>query len=190
MVADGVANVIGMGLIRIKKPAFSFQASKDDFRGPFDYAIAQSIFSHCGEDLIRQWLSQVSFYLKDDAAIVATFLIGAVLVEPDTVFETYSGRNVVTAQNLRFWEDWYVWELFQPHTSKSAIAFVASDKLLASCKRSKSVYAPIANGEQNIFCNRSFVSDGLSIKYSFGASGKVPHDIPKLDHAVLSAIKG
>ena len=78
LVEDGVANEVGMDLVRIKKPIFSFRASMDDFKDSLrlDYAIAQSIFSHCGEDLIRQWLSQASFHLKDDAAIVATFLVG------------------------------------------------------------------------------------------------------------------
>jgi len=78
LVEDGIANEIGMDLVRIKKPAFSFRASMDDFKDSLnlDFAIAQSIFSHCGEDLIRQWLSQVTFHLKHDAAIVATFLIG------------------------------------------------------------------------------------------------------------------
>ena len=78
LVEDGIANELGMDILRIKKPAFSFRSSMDDFKDPLgvDYAIAQSIFSHCGLDLIRQWLSQVSFHLKDDAAIIATFLIG------------------------------------------------------------------------------------------------------------------
>lgn len=79
LVEDGIANETGRDLLAIKKPVFSFQASMDDFKHPLgiDFAIAQSIFSHCGEDLIRQWLSQMSSHLKDDAAIVATFLVGA-----------------------------------------------------------------------------------------------------------------
>lgn len=78
LVDDGIANELGMDLVRIKKPRFSFRASMCDFKDSLhlDYAIAQSIFSHCGDDLIRLWLSQMSFHLKDDAAIVATFLIG------------------------------------------------------------------------------------------------------------------
>lgn len=88
LVEDGIANELGVDLVRIKKSVFSFRASMDDFEHSLnlDYAIAQSIFSHCGKDLIRQWLSQVSFHLKDDAAFVATFLI-------DT--EDYSGNGWV-----------------------------------------------------------------------------------------------
>lgn len=77
LVEDGIANELGMDLVRIKNPVFSFRASMDDFEHSLnlDYAIAQSIFSHCGKDLIREWLAQISFHLKDEAAIVATFLI-------------------------------------------------------------------------------------------------------------------
>lgn len=78
LIEDGIANELGLDLVRIKKPVFSFLPSMDDFKDSLglDYAIAQSIFSHCGLDLIRQWLSQASFHLKDNATLVATFLIG------------------------------------------------------------------------------------------------------------------
>lgn len=77
LVEDGIANEIGADLVRIKRPTFSFHASMEEFKSPLnlDYVIAQSIFSHCGKDLIEQWLSQVSFHLKDCGALVATFLI-------------------------------------------------------------------------------------------------------------------
>lgn len=88
LVEDGIANELGMDIVRIKKPTFSFRDSMDEFKDSLlvDYAFAQSIFSHCGQDLIKQWLSQVSFHLKADAAIVATFLPGA---------EDYSGHGWV-----------------------------------------------------------------------------------------------
>lgn len=93
LVEDGIANELGMDLIRIKKPVFSFQNSMEEFKAPLglDYAFAQSIFSHCGEDLIKQWLSQASFHLKDDGAILATFLtdtadfVGNGWIYPDCV---------------------------------------------------------------------------------------------------------
>jgi hypothetical protein len=123
-------------------------------------------------------------------SIPSDAFLRTVLGEADTVFEIYGDGKVVTAHNPRLWQDWYVWELSHPQTSKSAIAFAASDKLLASCRRGKSVYAPIANGDGNIFCDRSFVAGGLSIHYSFEASEKVPRDIPSLDKAVLAAVRG
>jgi SAM-dependent methyltransferase len=88
LVEDGIANEVGTDQVRIKRPAFSFLASMADFKEPLglDYAVAQSIFSHCGEDLIRQWLSQVSFHLKHDGAMIATFLVAT---------EDYGGKGWV-----------------------------------------------------------------------------------------------
>src|SRR5262249_54728801 len=42
----------------------------------FDFALAQSIFSHCGLDLIKAWLSAISRLLARDGALVSTLLIG------------------------------------------------------------------------------------------------------------------
>jgi SAM-dependent methyltransferase len=77
LVEDGIVNEVGADLVTIKRPTFSFRASMDEFKNSLnlDFAIAQSIFSHCGKDLIGQWLSQVFFHLKDDGALVATFRI-------------------------------------------------------------------------------------------------------------------
>lgn len=78
LVDEGIQNELGRDLVKIKEPTFSFHASLIEFKNPLDldYAVAQSIFSHCGEDLIKGWLSQVSFHLKDSGALLATFLIG------------------------------------------------------------------------------------------------------------------
>jgi cyclopropane fatty-acyl-phospholipid synthase-like methyltransferase len=77
LVEDGVANEIGSDLIKIKQPVFSFNTSMKEFKAPLnlDFALAQSIFSHCGKDLIEQWLIQMHSHLKDDGALMATFLI-------------------------------------------------------------------------------------------------------------------
>lgn len=77
LVEDGIKNEIGRDLVRIKRPTFTFNASLNEFKEPLklDYAVAQSIFSHCGKDLIESWLSQVSSHLKEDGAFLATFLV-------------------------------------------------------------------------------------------------------------------
>lgn len=95
LVEDGIANELGMDQVRIKRPAFSFLTSMDDFKDSLglDYAIAQSIFSHCGQDLIKQWLSQISFHLKDNGAMIATFLVGA---------EDYGGQGWVYPGCVRY----------------------------------------------------------------------------------------
>ena len=66
LVRDGIANEIGQDMVNIKKPKFFFNASIKEYKHPLnlDFAVAQSIFSHCGKDLIEDWLSQVAYHLK------------------------------------------------------------------------------------------------------------------------------
>ena len=105
LVDDGINNEIGRDLVKIKKPTFSFLPSMEEFKKPLgiDYAIAQSIFSHCGKDLIKGWLSQLAFHLKDNGVLVATFLVdnkdyngqgwiypGCVKYKPETMAEMAS----------------------------------------------------------------------------------------------------
>lgn len=77
LVDDGIENEIGRDMVNIKRPSFSNNTLMEEYIEPLniDYAIAQSIFSHCGLDLIKGWLSQVSFHLRDGGALVATFLV-------------------------------------------------------------------------------------------------------------------
>jgi hypothetical protein len=70
---------LGETLVQIKRPTFLFSDSPDAIaqaKTAFDFALAQSIFSHCGLDLIKGWLSAISRSLAPDGALVATFLIG------------------------------------------------------------------------------------------------------------------
>jgi len=76
LVEDGIRNETGQDLIRIKKPTFSYRTSMEEFEEPLglDFAVAQSVFSHCGMDVIRMWLSQVTQHLNDRGGLLATFL--------------------------------------------------------------------------------------------------------------------
>lgn len=49
-----------------------------DFSEPLkiDFAFAQSIFSHCGIDLIESWLDEIGPHLNDSGVFLATFLMG------------------------------------------------------------------------------------------------------------------
>jgi hypothetical protein len=65
--------------VQIKRPTFFFSDSPDTIaqaKIALDFALAQSIFSHCGLDLIKEWLSAISRSLAHDGVLVATFLIG------------------------------------------------------------------------------------------------------------------
>ena len=76
LVDEGIANEIDSDLVKIKKPIFSYEDSLIAFNEPLelDVATAQSIFSHTGTDLLKEWLLQISLHLKDDGALLATFL--------------------------------------------------------------------------------------------------------------------
>ena len=79
LVREGIKRELGETLLQIKCPTFFFSDSPDmiaQANTSFDFALAQSIFSHCGLDLIQNWLSAISRSLAKDGALVATFLIG------------------------------------------------------------------------------------------------------------------
>jgi len=79
LVDEGIKRELGETLVQIKRPTFFFSDSPDTIaqaETAFDFALAQSIFSHCGLDLIKGWLSAISHSLAPEGALVATFLIG------------------------------------------------------------------------------------------------------------------
>ena len=79
LVEEGISRELGKSLVEIKRPTFLFTDSPESIaqaETAFNFALAQSIFSHCGLDLIKGWLSAISHSLAEDGALVATFLIG------------------------------------------------------------------------------------------------------------------
>lgn len=79
LVEEGIRRELGQTLVQIKQPTFFFSDSPDTIaqaKISFDFVLAQSIFSHCGLDLIKGWLSAISRSLAEAGALVATFLIG------------------------------------------------------------------------------------------------------------------
>jgi cyclopropane fatty-acyl-phospholipid synthase-like methyltransferase len=78
LIDEGIQRETGQDQIRIKQPKFyvSHCARNLPTGALFDIAIAQSIFSHCGPELVERWLKDISAHLKDSGALAATFLIG------------------------------------------------------------------------------------------------------------------
>lgn len=103
LVEQGIAREVGRDQIALKMPRFEFSedASALVQHGVrFDYALAQSIFSHCGHDLLDNWLRQASALLDDAGVLVATFLDGPDnglngWIYPDCV--TFSERTLIEA---------------------------------------------------------------------------------------------
>lgn len=78
LVEEGIKRETGRDLIKIKKPNFVFSDNAKSLKkeDSFDFALAQSIFSHCTLELIERWLLEIFVVLKTDGALVATFKQG------------------------------------------------------------------------------------------------------------------
>jgi SAM-dependent methyltransferase len=79
LVREGITRELGEALMQIKRPTFFFSDSPETIaqaKVSFDFVLAQSIFSHCGLDLIKNWLRAISRSLAQNGALIATFLIG------------------------------------------------------------------------------------------------------------------
>ncbi|MDH3649459.1 MAG: class I SAM-dependent methyltransferase [Saprospiraceae bacterium] len=76
LVREGIEKELGSEQIILKSPNFSYKDSLTEFKDHLgiDYAVAQSIYSHAGKDVISRWLGDVSFHLTDTGALVATFI--------------------------------------------------------------------------------------------------------------------
>lgn len=77
LVETGIEREVGADQVRIKQPTFVY----GDDAAPllqsstrYHYVLAQSIFSHCGPDLLEAWIRQSAALLRDDGALVATFI--------------------------------------------------------------------------------------------------------------------
>ena len=127
LVKEGIRLEIGKSLVEIKCPTFFFSDSPETIaqaKAPFAFALAQSIFSHCGQDLIKNWLSAISTSLAGDGALIATFVLAAEdaptkgWVYPECVhYRPATMRDAAAEAGLRFeLLDWkhprQTWALF------------------------------------------------------------------------------
>lgn len=77
LIDDGIKNELGESIISIKKPNFSnldnFEVGFDE---KFDFAVAQSIFSHTNLELTKKGLLGIYNALSDDGLAVITIIEG------------------------------------------------------------------------------------------------------------------
>ena len=112
LVDEGIRRELGETLMQIKRPTFFFSDSPETVaqaKIAFDFALAQSIFSHCGLDLIKGWLSAISRSLAQDGVLVATFLTGEEdsvrtgWIYPECVnYRPATLEQIAAGANLRF----------------------------------------------------------------------------------------
>jgi SAM-dependent methyltransferase len=112
LVEEGIKREIGEALLPIKRPTFFFSdspAALSQAKISFDFVLVQSIFSHCGLDLISHWLSGISQSLAPGGALLATFLPSEEdsprtgWVYPECVsYRPATLKRVAAVANLRF----------------------------------------------------------------------------------------
>jgi hypothetical protein len=125
-VDEGLAQELGREIVALKKPQFFCTDSVAQMGQieKFDFAMAQSIFSHCGPDLLQQHLTDIFAALSPTGALLATFVKGEASsgelgwVYPGCV--TYTEQSMAQAANACGYEfvmlDWLhprqSWALF------------------------------------------------------------------------------
>lgn len=78
LVEEGIREETGADLLRIKKARIHYsdhaRELADDER--FDFILLQSIFSHCGADLVAQWLTELAPHLSPEGVMLVTWMPG------------------------------------------------------------------------------------------------------------------
>src|SRR5262249_29435006 len=78
LVEEGINRELGKSVVQVKSPSFAFNSEFcfADFKHLFDYAMAQSIFTHSSGKQILRCLQNVSLVLKPSGVLLATVLDG------------------------------------------------------------------------------------------------------------------
>lgn len=101
LIDEAIERQVGRDLIRIKRPSFDGNDAFDAgvFGRRFDFILVQSIFSHCGPDLVATALASMRAALQPGGLIAATFVEGdRDEVQPGWV---YPGCVPYTAARIR-----------------------------------------------------------------------------------------
>jgi len=97
LIQEGIDFELGRDMVRIKTPRIlvgdSASCLEEDER--FDFALAQSIFSHCGKDLINGWLKGTAAHIFPTGILFATFIKGD---------EDFSGEGWIYPDCVRYTE--------------------------------------------------------------------------------------
>ncbi len=106
LVEEGIKENVGDDLVALKRPSFSFRDdfSAAEFDVQFDYVIAQSIFSHCGPDMISKCFHAVAQVLKPDGIMAVNFSECAwpaeSNAEPGWIYPTNVSYRAATVRKL------------------------------------------------------------------------------------------
>ena len=75
LVDEGIKSEVGESEISLKTPSFSYCTDLNEFSEDqtFDYVLLQSIFSHCGADLVSSWLDELIPRMDNDSILIGTY---------------------------------------------------------------------------------------------------------------------
>ncbi len=78
LVEEGVGRELGRDIVEVKRPTFRFvdDFSVGAFEVPFDFALAQSVFSHTYPDLTLMGLANIAGALAPEGMLFATYRHG------------------------------------------------------------------------------------------------------------------
>lgn len=78
LVEEGIEKELGRGVVELKRPSFRYVSdfSLSGFEIPFDFAVAQSVFSHTYPDLFAEALRGIARVLAPKGLLLATFVEG------------------------------------------------------------------------------------------------------------------
>lgn len=78
LIDEGFERELGHDALRVKRPKFDHNADcrVDMFGQAFDFIIAQSVFSHTGQDMARKALTAMAGSLAPNGLIVANWMVG------------------------------------------------------------------------------------------------------------------
>jgi SAM-dependent methyltransferase len=127
LVEEGLEREVGRDILRVKQPTFlhnrNFELS--GFGRSFDFVLAQSVFSHASEELLRGCLREVRRVLKPSGVLAANFKTGPIAstavgwVYPKCVTYPWSDLHRIIAD-----EGFACVRLSWPHPSLSWTAIV------------------------------------------------------------------
>ena len=107
LVEEGIQREVGCDLVRIKQPQFRYGADFElsAFGAPFDFVLANSIFTHASQSQIQKCFSEARACLAAPGLLVATFLEGSTdyagdeWVYPECVNYTYDCLHRLSAEH-------------------------------------------------------------------------------------------
>ena len=152
LVSEGIKNEVGSSLIDIKKPRFSFRSDCAEIEKglKFDFIFLQSIFSHCGTDLIAHWLAELYPLMDNETLLVGTYFKNQRGYESSSVRDGWVYPSLVSYTEERFKTffkpfDLQYQEFKWPHPMQQWFMATKSNSSLARASQTGLIFQTVYN---------------------------------------------